>query len=500
MISQMLCQAILCSSALFNTAVFSTAVFSTAFYSGEENDTSFQELASEYRTTLGAVDESSESLAVDSALQQRFLQVPVGPFEFYYPVPYLDKGSSVKQLQDIALGALDLTGEWNRQILGQRKRSSKTDAPGTAVLAKWIRGWKSRDLQRLVQATDRSGQALVDLEASASIRQASDELRDYFRAGAGLSRPPSGELPIRIVLAPTREEFVHFVSYLGSLHQDARSSFWVKNMPAWNVTRWRSLHVLPLEYPVADAPTDFHHGDPMDRREKSGLLEHVLHHASNQLGMSLVGEEFDFTMRRGLSTNLVIELLGQNNARAGGSNSSSSKNSQSKFVRGGMSQGGKLPPQNADSQWRRDKGRHHFARVLAQGQKQGANIANPDLNEARLVAFAVQSSDGSGSRHCVAAPFLGEHIPDKQIPAAFLSDYMDFLRAYDAAFVHWLRTEARTSNKSKSEAAFAELLHLADDPLAYAIAVEKRYDVPLSASDLSQDCLERRFLIWISRQ
>ena len=86
------------------------------------------------------------------------------------------------------------------------------------------------------------------------------------------------------------------------------------------------------------------------------------------------------------------------------------------------------------------------------------------------------------------------------MPDEFRDDYLEFHRAYRAAFVHWLQTSgART--KAASRERFGELLRRLIDPAepkGFDALCEELYGRPVSAQDPGADTLERRFLAWLA--
>ena len=101
------------------------------------------------------------------------------------------------------------------------------------------------------------------------------------------------------------------------------------------------------------------------------------------------------------------------------------------------------------------------------------------------------------------APFFGSAAQGKELPPPeFLTDYLEFFRAYKSCFLHWLR-EKSTPKPDASRAKFAELLRQvaeAGSAAGFEELVSEVYAIPLSAADLSKDSLEQRFLAWLATQ
>ena len=122
------------------------------------------------------------------------------------------------------------------------------------------------------------------------------------------------------------------------------------------------------------------------------------------------------------------------------------------FVPGGNPDGGFLPPVSAESRWRGTKGKDHFVAILAQIQEQSGKKAKSRVE--KLARFELVSDDGS-RRELVSAPFLGPNAvkPGQDV----LPDYLELVRCYGVAFLHWLRLEG-AGKPGESAARFGEFL------------------------------------------
>jgi hypothetical protein len=159
-----------------------------------------------------------------------------------------------------------------------------------------------------------------------------------------------------------------------------------------------------------------------------------------------------------------------------------------------------MPVQDADSKWRLSHGEDWFRRPLRQAQKEGAHAAKGEndkrgqflvLNQARTRKFVVR------------APFVGAvAFAAEEVPIEFRDDYLEFHRAYRAAFVHWLQT-ASAKTRPLSRERFGELLRRmvdASEAKDFDALCEELHGLPVSAKDPDVDTLERRFLVWIGRR
>jgi hypothetical protein len=239
----------------------------------------------------------------------------------------------------------------------------------------------------------------------------------------------------------------------------------------------------------------------MDGREPTGLEQHVAQRAAVSLAWHSLGRKLDPAFELGLAQAIVIDLYRQNNTRSGGGGRGDEDAGTVAFVPGGNSAGGMLPPSNIDSVWRSTLGADYFVKPLEDAQKAGSKSAAKEKDE--KAAFFQIRSDDTSERLCVRAPFFGSVALGKELPPRqFLQDYLEFFRAYRAAFAHWLRDESG----SKREAARAQLATLlrrcAESGYAatFEEVVLEVYGVPFSSKESAVDCLENRFLAWLAKR
>ncbi|MFO1077445.1 MAG: hypothetical protein U1E73_06940 [Planctomycetota bacterium] len=336
------------------------------------------------------------------------------------------------------------------------------------------------------------------------------ELQALEKWISGWHGKPSANLPAELrahqdpcvlILAPDRAAFVGFVGWLGLWKDIDRQLFWFDATAQFCDLRLvdeGQVQLLALEYAAPDQHGDVTRGFAMDTREKTGLLQHVLQRAAMSWCWRFLGDRTDPCFQMGFATALVVDVLGQNNARSGGSGKAHSTEGQGGFIPGAPGQGGGMPVQDADSEWRKSQGSDWFARPLRQAQKAGQHEAKDPKD--KLGNFVVRDQKDT-QKHLVSAPLLGSIALQREaVPALFLDDYLEFHRAYRAAFVHWLENFAEKP-KQKAHDRFAVLLRRLVDPaenLAYEALCQDVYGVPLSAIDPKADTLERRFLDWLA--
>src|SRR5262249_42425058 len=146
-------------------------------------------------------------------------------------------------------------------------------------------------------------------------------------------------------------------------------------------------------------------------REKSGLLQHVLQRAGVSWCYRWFGDDCDTAFALGFATDLVIDLLGQNNARSGGSGKSHSTDAHGGFIAGAPGRGGMLGTLDADTGWRRTLGQDWFVAVLRQAQKAGDKEAH---DKDKLGHFVVHDRS-EAKRLLLTAPFLGKLAFEREL-------------------------------------------------------------------------------------
>ncbi|MFO0983837.1 MAG: hypothetical protein U1E76_19275 [Planctomycetota bacterium] len=273
-------------------------------------------------------------------------------------------------------------------------------------------------------------------------------------------------------------------------------------MPTWSDLRWGDLTVLALEYAASGHDgVDISKGVDMNEREPTGMLQNVAHKLMTSLAAHDLGKNVDATLQQALVTNMVIELLGENNVTLGAGNATTS---YQRFVPGGRSSGGKLPKHSAEGRFREDKGKDHFVGILkeffAESAAQRAKQKPPP--EADHIVFALYARDDNDP-HFIDAPFLEPSLSKRSLPPAQELDYAEFLRAYGSAFAHWLQDKAVIQSNSPA-ALLQSLLGAASSTpegqaFPFAQKVQEIYGIPWSSTDLKADSLEGRFLRWLTK-
>lgn len=454
----------------------------------------YEKAARDFAAAHGLADASPESLRLDDALAKGFVRARLGAFEVWFPVAGLAKRGADLQACAGALVEVQVTWlDWI-QVPGVDQKAWRADLKATAD---WVKGWKPA---QLAKAREPGGKDLLELAPpSESVAAA------VRRAGAALARgeplgvPRESAEPVRLILTPTRKEFVELLCFAGWTMPADRERFWTDSVADWSQCHVVETQVIALEYGVPNRKDgEYTAGIDMNAKETNVMRQQVA-----QLGLNSLFDHFyegrvPGAFLQGLGMNLVIDRFGEINTRVDGDVRARVTEAREEFVPGG-SDNGVLPVNSAESRWRSEKGKDHFLPVLRQAQKEGEDLDKKVKN--KLACFAVQN-DTANDRHLVVAPFLGKAAAAFVAPPeAFRGDFDELMRAYKSAFLHWLQTKA-AGNEKMSREKFATLLAKLSDPnqvTGFEAVFADAYGAPLSDPEAGKDCLEGRFLAWLAK-
>ncbi len=203
-----------------------------------------------------------------------------------------------------------------------------------------------------------------------------------------------------------------------------------------------------------------------------------------------------------MAINLVTQMFNQCTSRIDGDVRGKVTSSRSQFVRGGLSHGGILPPNSAESRWRENYGSKFYVPILKRVQSNGYKEAKAKkLKLSKYNSFLLEMETGTGT-YLTHAPLLGPSGgPTEEVDDDVYGDYLEFTRAYRCAFLHWLQHHGLKKEKD-SKAAFGVFLSKLSggiDGPGIAEIAEEIYGAPLSDSEASKKTLEGRFLKWVSK-
>ena len=456
----------------------------------------YQELAERFLDRHGLAGKTADQIELGALLEHDYFRARLGLFEVWIPTAELGDKETTRDYQEICEALCEAQEHWVAW-LGAEARDAGGTTKDLAALRKWVGKWKPALLTKVPQGGKLD--ALTLFAAPEEIRESSARLAtamqgDVVREGAGREGGP-----VSLVLMPQRAEFVECIAFAGWYLPDQRGSFWIPGIESWSEVRLGDMQFIALQYPVATSNEgDYAKGMSMKERVPTGLVQQVVQLGMNQLLTRFHGAVLPAPMIRGLSISMLIEMFGTCDTRNDGDLRGLETPMRSVFIRGGKSEGGRLPKNVAETRFRTDGGKYHYARILRKVQKAGA-AAEKSAGK-KLHSFLLLADDES-TRFVLHAPlYLTGNAAAETPPAAVQGDYLEFVRAYDVAFVFWLQTAAGGPKKA-SAATFAKLLvSLNPDSAEKGLTgvIEDVYGSPLS--NAAADGLEGRFLAWLAKQ
>lgn len=459
---------------------------------------SYAELADRFRETHGLGDATPEEVEIPALLENSFFMTRVGQFEVWIPIHTLEEKETAKDYQGVCAALCQAQEQWI-DWLGERVEHRDERLKEFATHRKWIEKWKPAKLYKL--GADEPHNALELFGAKDEGKELSSHLAQVMQSSSILGNSMEMATPSRLVLMPNRKEFVEFVAFAGWLLPEQQPNFWVSGIQNWTEFRVNDLQVIALQYPAtAPLPGDYEGSTSMKDRDITGLEQQVVQMGFNQLLAYQHGDAMPSEVISGLSISLLIEMYGTCHTRNDGDMRGRQTQAREVFVAGGQSEGGRLPQNIASSRWRTEYGKYYYARILKQVQKSGAS--SDKRNRHKYNSFLL-IGDNESDRFIAHAPIFGPKTGEPEVPPPGVDgDYMEFLRAYNVAFLHWLRTDA-ISSKKKSAEAFSNLLmeiSKAETDVSLSSLMNTIYGMPLSNEKVDTKCLEGRFLKWISQQ
>jgi len=448
------------------------------------DDALFDGLAQRWLETHGALEEKDWR----ALLASRFTRLSLGAFEIYLPVETFREAGAIGDTRK-ALGALiDLQEAWSAWTAGEDPAREKPDA-----VDRWIASWSPKTFGKdLAPGSDLAAQAGVNDEVRAALAAFADSMR---HGGLGVTRELSA---VPLAIFPERGEFVEFTCVAGALDPVLRPSAFDAGLTTWLEYAPYDVRFVALQYGSGGASGEYRQGTSVGDRNPAALAQLVTQVATRAMLAKVHGDRLDPALQSSLANALVIALHGELDTRIDGDVRSRSSQGRSIFVPGGNPDGGILPPTSAENRWRGTKGKDYFVGILRQVQK--ASGKKGKTRAEKLASFELVSDDGS-TKQVVRAPFLGSG--GTKPSAELWPDYLELVRCYGVAFLHWLREEGAAA---ESHAKFGQLLRGLEGlqgPDGLPALLQELYSQPLSASSPSglfdEATLEGRFLAWLAK-
>lgn len=453
----------------------------------------YEKIAKEFADAHGLAGADLTTTTYETALEKGFVRLPIGAFDARFPCAALDERA--EDVRTAAAALVTAQDQYLAWLVGGTAdvKGLRDDAK---LVANWIKSWRAPQLAK--GKSQPNADLFQVLGAPEAVTAASARLRDALAKGTALG--PAREAPVvaRLVFAPSRKEFTGFVYLAGLLKSDLRANFWLDSVPDWTQCFVGDDQVLALEYAaVGRQPGDYTSRMGMDEI----LPQQVAQLAMNSLFGAHYGERVPAVFVSGLSMNLVVDAFGMVQTRVDGDLRSRTAGKREQFVAGGLSEGGMLAKNSAETKWRENGGRDHFLGVLRTAQDEGAKLARDAKN--KLAVFSIRSDKG-GDKWAAIGPFFGAAGGTRSAPPAeFQGDFAEFARAYKSAFLFWLQTKAGGNEKASREKFGTLLRKLADPNLTgdFEAVFGEVYDgAKLSSADVDKDTLEGKFVAWLAKQ
>ncbi len=458
---------------------------------GAPGEVDFAKLADEYLARHPVAGKSADQMTMSDLVTTHFAPARVGAIDLRFPRSALGDKNTVEDFRDVVQAILQVHAAW-LDVVGASGPEADKARTDLAELLKWLKSAK------LAPNADKSGDFLVCLTGGAERVEQLARVAEGFRTGSALSLTPRGSKLQVLVVSPDRADFLHLAGVMGKLEPDSRSMNWNDQLMGWTEFGWNEHQVVALQYPpVKHDPSNLDDGMKMDLREPTGLHQHVAQRCAVQLSWHCFDKLVDPALEMALAQALVVDIYQENNTRSGGASRGNTTDGMTAFIPGGNSNGGTLPPTNADSGWRTTFGKDYFVKPLRASQKLGAKLV--ESKEEKLFGFQL-TSDNTSKRVAMKAPFFGAAAVGKELPPPeFMTDYQEFFRAYKTAFAHWLRDKSGKTVKESRERFGVLMRKVAEvgSAATFEELVSEVYGVPLSSKDPTATSLERSFLEWL---
>ncbi|MBI5432953.1 MAG: hypothetical protein HZA52_09005 [Planctomycetes bacterium] len=438
----------------------------------------------------------------DVVLEKSYARFDLGLFAVVYPVEFLEDKGKCEALRSVLLGLVDLEQRWLDWI-EPVPPADDTLRKDLSSMRGWIKGWKAGAFANLERAADKDW--LVALKPDAAIGDAVRRAQATLLSSERFAIVPTDGKAARVLLCPTRRDFMELLSYGGLVDADARARNWWSISADWTQFWIDRTVCIALEYtPWEGSDPEFRTGLAMTKLSSTGMVQHVSQQAALALLRQCAPTVPESTLDRALAAALTLQVCGEFTTidNAGSVSTSGARTAPyERFVPGGNPKGGTLPAIKADSQnaivenhWRKGGGKDRFLAPLREGQKLGAKEAKGKDPLANFVLV------GDGGKHVVYAPFFGPHAGEQEYPPpAFVIDYAEFFRSYRTSFVCWLADHGDTTPAAAKEK-FSKLVRALSTctlERSFEVVVSEVYGVPISGKDGTTDSLEWRFLKWI---
>lgn len=461
----------------------------------EQSKLDHQKIAKDYAVRIGIDTSRPEDVKLADVYAKHFVHAELGAFHVEWPIAQLPgRAKEFKECCEALVKCQETWLDWV-QLKAAEQKAVRADLASTL---KWVQGWNVQILAKGKGGQDAAAVVPPQPSTAEAYKRFNDALQRLTPIGPGREKPSQ----VRLVFAPTRQDFTEWVYFAGWALPDMRPALWLDSVPDWTQCFVLDEQVITLQYSInGRPPQDYTSGSWMNERDPDVMQQQVTQLAMNALFLDHYKDRVPGAFVSGLSMNLVVDTYGVVNTRVDGDTRSKETSKREVFIPGGASEGGFLGKNSAETRWRDNQGADFFLPVLKLAQQEGGDEAKSGEPN-KLACFAVRD-DAGGGKHVVRAPFLGSAAAEtKPPPSQFNGDWAEFLRAYKSGFIHWLQTAAG-GNEKVSREKFATLLRKLADPNLTTdfegVFQEVYGGAPLSNPEVDKNCLEGQFLRWLPK-
>lgn len=457
-----------------------------------------EKLAAEFLRRSDFDPATASEISVEQLLEGSFFTVRIGVFDLglsTYAALSRTNGDNFALLAGALLEVQAQFLKW----MGPKAPGVKDAEKDIKTLRSYFKKLRGNAINKL--SPDKTGDVMALLGASKKALEAQQRFGEYMARGTALGLDREDEYIDTFLVAPGRRDFLELLSTFGAISPANQGIYWTDDVSTWTNTYFNDISVVALEFASPGSTTGgAFAGVSMNSRTPTGMQQQISQLAGNAMIDNLFGDKIPPSLAGALSVNLVVEIYGECNTRVDGDLRARRTQAREIFVPGGLSEGGILPPDLADSRWRSEHGKDHFLVALQSAQAAGASEAKKKHEKNGTFQLV---DDREAKRMVVKAPFLGTPAADSPpVPDDFWGDSLEFYRSYRTGFIYWLRTKGQRSKKS-SEAAFAayltQLAQAESGGGSLEATFEEQYGKPLSAKEPSKQDLEGQFLDWLSK-
>lgn len=452
-----------------------------------------KEFAGFYAGKMGGEPEIGEYL------RREFLVANLGYFDLAIPESLWEEKGGIADLQRIAAALLESQSRFLDLVVTDANQRKELRESADTIEA-WIKTWNAVAFAKAMKGETRTLHELpgTKLELSPAVAKFAGAMRQGAVLPGSIASLPGQ----RLVLLPSRKEFLQLHAYYGWKEPTRRSELW--HPSAVNRLSFflaDSTLVCALRYASAEASQgNWFDALDMNKNTKTGREQNVLQAALESMFKAILGADVDPSWIRGMATETVIAVVGENNARSTGESAGRTTGGSTFFVAGGNASGGTMGGADAEQRWRQGHGKDHFVQLLQRAQKDGAKMAKDSKDATRSFVLL----DANSKKFLAQAPFLGKPSRNRpQPPAEFSGDCQEFLRAYRACFFYWLGNHAKLgASPVATGQAWSKLLtamlQARGGREIDSLVSELFPGLTLSTERPGESSLEGKFLIWLA--